>query len=399
MTNHTLQLADRVRGLTAPTTFGRVLGVPPEGSVALTSGSPDVGLLPADEIADATAAVIADPVRRARALDYAARPGSLELREWIAAREGVDPSRVFITNGALHAISVSLQSTVNPGDVLVVESPLYPLALSVAQLTGAVVETVPTDAHGLDVDALEAKLSAGLRPAAVYVVPDFQNPSGAVLAPERRVRLVELAERYGFVVVSDNPYATLRWAGEVIPDLDPASDRVIHANTFSKVLGPGLRVGWLVLPEWAYPGAVDIRARTDQHPSSLIQEIVAEIAARRGRFDEIARRATAEYAVRAEALIGGLRDGLGDAIDVATPEGGLFAWVRLNRVGADEFAEHLAGRGILVNPGSQFSPAGTATADTLTRIRLTFARHDADTLRQAARSISEAHHDLEAARR
>lgn len=398
MTNHTLQLADRVRGLTAPTTFGRVLGVPPEGSVALTSGSPDVGLLPADEIADATAAVIADPVRRARALDYAARPGSLELREWIAAREGVDPSRVFITNGALHAISVSLQSTVNPGDVLVVESPLYPLALSVAQLTGAAIETVPTDAHGLDVDALEAKLSAGLRPSAVYVVPDFQNPSGAVLAPERRVRLVELAE----LRLRRRLRQSVRDAavgGEDIPDLDPASDRVIHANTFSKVLGPGLRVGWLVLPEWAYPGAVDIRARTDQHPSSLIQEIVAEIAARRGRFDEIARRATAEYAVRAEALIGGLRDGLGDAIDVATPEGGLFAWVRLNRVGADEFAEHLAGRGILVNPGSQFSPAGTATADTLTRIRLTFARHDADTLRQAARSISEAHHDLEAARR
>ena len=399
MTNDAPRLADRVRDLAAPTTFGRVLGAPPEGAIALTSGSPDVSLLPSAEIATAAATVLADPVRRARSLDYAARPGSAELREWIGAREGVDPSRVLITNGALHAISVSLRATVNPGDVLVVESPLYPLALSAAQLTGAQIETVPTDAHGLDVDALEEKLVGGLRPAAVYLVPDFQNPSGAVLSARRRARLVDQAERYGFVVVSDNPYAPLRWAGERIPDLDAGSDRVIRANTFSKVIGPGLRLGWLVLPEWAYPGAIDLRARTDQHPSSLTQEIVAEIVVRRGLFDEIAARATAEYAVRAQALIGALREGLGDAVDVAVPEGGLFAWAKLTRVGADDLAEELADRGILVNPGSQFSPPGTATADTLARVRMTFARHDAETLRAAAVRIAQAHADLEGTRR
>lgn len=388
-------LADRVRDLTAPTSFGRVLGSPPEGSLALTSGSPDVGLLPRDEIARATADVLADPARAARALDYSARPGHEGLREWAARREGVDPSRVVVTNGALHALALSLLSVVDPGDTIVVENPVYPLALSVIQLTGARVEAVPADADGLDVDELERRIAAGLRPRAVYVVPDFHNPTGAVLSAERRRRLVELAERHGFVVVSDNPYAPLRWAGEAVPDLDAASDRVFRANTFAKVFGPGLRVGWLVLPEWAVPGATDLRARTDQHASSLVQEIVADLAIEQGLFEDVARRAADEYAVRADALVGRLQDGLGEAVSVAHPDGGLFAWVRLHRVDADALAARLADRGILVNPGSQFSPRDADATHVAPHLRITFARHDADTLRRVADEVALAHRALE----
>lgn len=391
-----MTLSARVAALAPPTSFGSVLGSPPAETIALTSGSPDVSLLPADAIACATAEVLADPARAPRALDYSARPGHAGLRDWIARREGVESDRVVITNGALHALSLSLLATVDPGDVVVVENPVYPLALSAIQLTGARVETVPTDADGLDVDALEARLAAGLRPRAVYVVPDFHNPTGAVLSAERRIRLVALAERHGFVVVSDNPYASLRWAGEKIADLDVGSDRVIRANTFAKVLGPGLRLGWAVLPEWAVPGVLALRARSDQHASSLTQEIVAELVTNQGLYDDVARAASAEYARRAAAFVGALREGLGAGASVALPDGGLFAWLRLAHADADQLAARLADRGILVNPGSQFAPLGDDTApDARRHLRMTFARHDADTLRRAAQTIADVHADAE----
>jgi 2-aminoadipate transaminase len=339
--------------------------------------------------------VLGDPVRAARALDYSARQGHAGLRAWAAEREGVDEGRVVLTNGALHALSLALLATVDPGDTVVVENPVYPLALSVIQLTGARVEPIGSDADGLDVDELERRIDEGLRPRAVYVVPDFHNPTGAILAASRRTRLVELAERHGFVVVSDNPYAPLRWRGERIADLDTASDRVIRANTFAKVHGPGLRLGWAVLPEWAVPGALALRARTDQHPSSLVQEVVADLVVRQGLFDEVAAAASGEYRRRADALVGALREGLGDAARVALPDGGLFAWLRLERVDADALAARLADQGVLVNPGSQFSSREHASPEVAKHVRMTFARHDVRTLRQAAAAIAEAHDELE----
>ncbi|QAY71598.1 PLP-dependent aminotransferase family protein [Xylanimonas protaetiae] len=393
MTADTRVLAGRVRGLAAPTRFGAVLGAPPADSIALTSGSPDVALLPAEQIAAATARVLADPRRAAVALDYSHRPGHAGLRAWLAEREGVSVDRVVLTNGALHALALPLLAVVEPGDVVVVENPVYPLLLGVLQLTGARVEAVPTDADGLDVDALERRLADGLRPRALYVVPDFQNPTGATLSAPRRARLVELAERYGFLVLSDNPYTALRWAGDRPADLDLGSDRVVHANTFSKVFGPGLRLGWAVLPEWVTPGVLDLRARTDQHASSLVQEIVADLVLVDDLYDVVAQRAASEYARRAAALVEGLRAALGTAVSVDLPDGGLFAWVHIGP-GADALAARLGDHGVLVSPGSQFVVPGSPAADgaaVAEHLRVSFARHGLDTLAEAVRRFTTAH--------
>lgn len=391
MSTNTL-LAERVSGLVAPSGFGAVLGRPADDAIHLTGGSPAVETLPRDEIAGLTRAVLDDPATAATALDYTGHQGSPALRAWIGAREGVDASRVVITNGALHGLSLSLLSTVDPGDLVLVENPTYPLAVKALQLTGARAGSVPVDRDGLDVEALAEQLRAGSRPRAVYVVPDFQNPTGAVLSSERRRRLVELAETFGFVVISDNPYSALRGAGAALPDLDVASDRVVRVNTFSKTLGPGLRLGWAVAPPWLVPGLLDLRSRHDQHASSLLQAVVARLVGEGDLFDRTVAAAAALYHERATALVDGLSAALGEAVEVDRPEGGVFAWPRFTdpSVDVDALAAASAEEGAVFLPGSQFAVVGDA-AHARRHARVSFGQASPERLREAAARIGRAH--------
>jgi len=386
-------LAVRVAGLTAPSAFGRVLGRPPADAISLAGGSPAVEALPSADLAAAVAEVLRDQSRAAAALDYSAQAGSPVLRRWLADREGVDADRVVITNGALHGLSLSFLATVDPGTTVVVEDPTYPLALKALQLTGADVTAIPVDGDGLRTDLLEERLRAGLRPSALYTVPDFQNPTGRTLSVERRAHLVELAETYGFVVVSDNPYAELRWQGDRPADLDASSDRVIRVNTFSKTLGPGLRLGWAVLPEWAHQGFIDLRSRSDQHPSSLTQAAVAELVTRPGFFDGVVAAATALYRHRAAVFIDALRAEFGDAIEVEVPQGGVFAWPRFldRRADVDEITARAAAAGVLLLPGSQFAVGDAAEISRYARA--SFGQADDDALREGARRLAVAYRE------
>ena len=386
-------LADRVRGLRSPSAFGSVLGEVRSDAIALTGGSPALEALPREALVAATAKVLSDAPRAARALDYSAHQGHAGLREWIARREGVDASRIVVSNGALHALSLVFLATVDPGDTVVVEDPVYPLVAKVLQLAEARTEAVPVDENGLDVDELERRLDAGLRPRALYVVPDFHNPTGRVLSAERRVRLVELAERFGFVVVSDNPYVELRGTGERLADLDLASDRVVRVNTFSKTLGPGLRLGWAALPEAIVPGFLDLRSRLDQHASSLTQEVVAEFVAT-GAFQPLVDAASVLYRRRGVAFVDALRSHLGDAVAVPLPDGGVFTWPRLtdDRVSVADLARAAAAEGVLIIPGEQF---GSHDTDAARYFRASFGQHDEATLVEAAQRLASAYRTLE----
>lgn len=401
-------LAGRVAGLRSPSAFGSVLGEVRHDAIALTGGSPALEALPREALIAATQQVLSDAPRAARALDYSAHQGHAALRGWIATREGVDADRVVISNGALHALSLTFLATVNPGETVVVENPVYPLVAKVLQLADARIEAVPVDEHGLDVDDLERRLAAGLRPRAVYVVPDFHNPTGRVLSAARRTRLVELAERYGFLVVSDNPYAELRGAGERIADLDTGSDRVVRVNTFSKTLGPGLRLGWAVLPRPLVAGFLDLRSRLDQHASSLTQEVVAEYLST-GAFDGLVAVASDLYRARAVVFTGALTAALGNAVEVALPDGGVFAWPRLtdDSVRVADFAAAAAAAGVLVIPGEQFSVSGdgasgarasgarTDATHSNRHFRASFGQQNESTLVEAAARLASAYSTLE----
>jgi len=392
-------LADRVTGLRSPSAFGAVLGEVRADAIALTGGSPALEALPREALVAATAAVLSDAPRAARALDYSAHQGHAGLRAWIGEREGVDAGRIVVSNGALHALSLVFLATVDPGDTVVVEDPVYPLVAKVLQLTGARTEAVPVDEHGLDVDELERRLEAGLRPRALYVVPDFHNPTGRVLSADRRVRLVGLAERFGFYVVSDNPYVELRGTGERIADLDLGSDRVVRVNTFSKTLGPGLRLGWAALPAAVVPGFLDLRSRLDQHASSLTQEVVAEFVAT-GAFEPLVAAASDLYRRRAVSFTTALGDAFGGAVEVPLPDGGVFTWPRLadDRVPVADLARAAAAEGVLVIPGEQFAPPardGTAGSDAARHFRASFGQHDESTLVEAAQRLASAYQSLE----
>jgi 2-aminoadipate transaminase len=359
-------------------------------AIELLGGIPDPSVLPAPELAEATARVLAQPGQPA--LQYSRTEGIPALREWIAARERVPVSRIVVTNGGFHGLALAIQTTVERGDLVAVDNPIFPLFLRGLELSAADILPVRVGAHGIDVDQLGALLRDGARPAALYTVPDFHNPTQGSLALEGRRELVRLAEQYGFVVFADNPYRELRFAGPA-PAEEPFnhSERVIHVNTFTKTLGPGLRLGWLVLPEWLAPDVIALRSRQDSHSSTFVQAVVADLLTQEpGLFDATLDRARALYASRARTLAEALEREAPGEFDVEVPEGGLFLWPRLldDRVDADRLAADASAEGVEYQRGS-FFPSGPGT-DAARHLRLAFGDTGEHRLAEAAARLARA---------
>ncbi len=247
-------------------------------------------------------------------------------------------------------------------------------------------------AAGLDLDELETRLREGARPSALYTVPDFHNPSQGSLPLESRRELVRLAEHYGFVVFADNPYRELRFEGGST-DEEPFnhSEQVIHVNTFTKTLGPGLRLGWLVLPDALVPDVVALRSRQDSHSSTLVEAIVADLLTHDdGLFDRTLTAARGLYASRARALAAALEREAPGVFDIEVPLGGLFLWprVRDERIDADRLADDASDEGVLYQRGSFFA-SGPGT-DAARHLRLAFGDTPIERLDEAAARIGRA---------
>lgn len=380
-----------VAAFTAPKGFGdQTLRDRRPDAIELLGGIPDPSVLPTAELAEATARVLAQP--GAPSLQYSRTEGIPALREWIASHEGVAVDRVLVTNGGFHGLSIAVQTVLERGDLVAVDNPVFPLFLRGLQLADARVLPIPVGADGLDVDALAAQLHAGARPAAVYTVPEFHNPSQSSLPTARRRDLVELAERYGFVVFADDPYRELRFHGEA-ESLAPFhdSDHVIHVNTFTKTLGPGLRLGWVVLPDRLIPDAVALRSRQDGHSSTFVQAVVAELlTSDAGLFPRVLGEARALYRSRAHALADALSTAAPGVFDVTVPDGGLFLWPRLtdDALDADRLAADATVEGVEYQRGS-FFPSGPGT-DADRHLRLAYGDTSEESLREAAARLARA---------
>lgn len=380
-----------IEAFTVPKGFGdQTLRDRRPDAIELLGGIPDPSVLPTAELAEATARVLAAP--GAPSLQYSRTEGIPALREWIAAREGVAVERVLITNGGFHGLALAVQTVLERGDLVAVDNPVFPLFLRGLELADARVLPIRVGAEGLDVDELAARLRDGARPAAVYTVPEFHNPSQSSLPTERRRELVALAERFGFVVFADDPYRELRFHGEpesVAPFHD--SGRVIHVNTFTKTLGPGLRLGWVVLPERLVPDAVALRSRQDSHSSTFVQAVIAELlTSDAGLFDRVLERARSLYRSRARALADALEAEAPGVFDVTVPDGGLFLWPRLNdeAIDADRLAADASAEGVEYQRGSFFA-SGPGT-DAGRHLRLAYGDTDEDDLRTAAARLARA---------
>lgn len=308
---------------------------PPPGTISFGGGIPDPATLPLPGLAAAALRVLAED--GVAALQYGGSLGDDGLREQLAARYGLrygvklSPDQVMITTGSSQALDALCAVLVDPGDAVLTEDPAFTGSLWTFRAHGARLVPVPVDDAGLDVAVLEERLRVlrrdGVQPKLIYTTPDFQNPTSVNLTFRRRLRLVELAEEFGCVVVEDTAYEEVRIDGTPVPSLlSLAPERVVQMGTFSKTVGPGLRTGWLL----GAPQAVEhaARGRTDMGSTITLSKVMAGFLAD-GALDPHLERMRRVYQAKRDAMVQALGETVGGYADWAVPEGGFFLWLRL----------------------------------------------------------------------
>jgi DNA-binding transcriptional MocR family regulator len=319
-------------------------------SISFARGIPAPECLPVEELADCARAALERDGRTI--LSYGPSPGYGPLREWIAERHGVDPARVFITNGSLQGF-VFLAQQLAPGKRVFVERPTYDRPLKILRELGAEVVGIDTDDDGLDPDALERALAAGEKPAFLYLIPTFQNPTGRTLSEERRRRVVELARERELLVLEDDPYGLVRFDGEPLPSLlELSGGETAYSSSFSKTISPGLRVGWFVFPDALAKQIEATATATYITPVLLGQATVHEFVAR-GRFEPNLERVTELLGARRDAMLSALDRELPQA-RITRPDGGYFLWAELPGVDASDLLARAEAAGVTFVKGMDF---------------------------------------------
>jgi DNA-binding transcriptional MocR family regulator len=319
-------------------------------TISFARGIPAPECLPVEELADCARVALERDGRTI--LSYGPSPGYAPLRDWIAARHDVDPSRVFITNGSLQGF-VFLAQRLAPGKRVLVERPTYDRPLKILKELGADVVGIACDDEGLDPDALEKELRAGQAPAFLYLIPTFQNPSGRTLSTERRKRIVELAREHDLLVLEDDPYGLVRFEGEPLPSLFELSDgETAYSSSFSKTIAPGLRVGWFVFPTELAREIEATATATYITPVLLGQATVHEFVSR-GSFEPNLERVRSLIGMRRDAMLAALDREL-PGVPITRPEGGYFLWAELDGVDAGELLARAEAAGVTFVKGTDF---------------------------------------------
>ncbi|MFI5619585.1 PLP-dependent aminotransferase family protein [Streptomyces sp. NPDC051567] len=303
------------------------------GLISFAGGLPAPELFDAEGLRAAYDAAFAVSARRA--LQYSTTEGAPELRGAVAARAtarglATAPDDVLVTSGSQQALALITATLVEPGDVVLVENPTYLAALQCFGLAGARVVPVPCDEEGILPDAL-AEIVARERPKLLYTVPTFQNPTGRTLPAARRAAVAQVAARLGLWLVEDDPYGDLRYEGAEVPWLAAhpgAEDRTALLGSFSKIMAPGLRLGWLRAPAALRRAAVVAKQAADLHTSTVDQLAAARYLEAVDLDAHVATVRTA-YRARRDALLAGLGDALPAGSVWNRPEGGMFVWARL----------------------------------------------------------------------
>ncbi|MFC5236432.1 PLP-dependent aminotransferase family protein [Pseudonocardia zijingensis] len=357
--------------------------------ISLAGGLPGTDLLPRERIAAALAEAMTDPA----AVQYGETAGLHRLREAVAAHESgrigrpVGAGDVVVTSGSQQALDLLARAVLDPGDAVVVEDPVYVGALQVFQAAGAALHPVPVDADGMAVDVLAERLAAGLRPRLVHTVSSFHNPRGATLTAPRRALLAQLAERYGFLVVEDDPYGLLAFDGPPPVPVAAHGDRVVRLGSASKVLAPALRVGWLTGPAALCAAVERLKQCTDLCSSSLTQLVTADLLTDEAWFAGHLDGLRAALRERASALTGAVSAEFGDTVTCSVPTGGMFCWLEFTD--GTRPADLLPGaldHGVGYVPGTAFAVGQDLSA----AARLCFASNDPARLHTAVARLGAA---------
>lgn len=367
-----------------------------ENIISLAGGIPSDALFDFEGLSQATQLAITEQPKTA--FQYGLTEGSGVLRDRIAelcAVRGVKTrgDDIVVTAGSQQALDLIMRSMVDPGDVFVVERPTYLAALQTLELAQAQVMSVSSDADGMVVDELEDLLKKQ-RIKGVYIVPNFGNPSGVTLSYERRLKLIQLAERYGFVIIEDDPYGELRFTEERNPTLFQlaqeqlgSTEYVLYTSTFSKVLAPGLRLGWAILPDWLLHKVAIIKQAADLHASALSQT-VAECYLGLGRLDSQIEKIRHAYKHKGELLAQLVEKELGDVITFNQPKGGMFLWAkfRQNDFNTTEWLKKTLEQGVVFVPGEFFFPDNLDYST----LRLSFATATDEQMHEAVARLRRA---------
>jgi 2-aminoadipate transaminase len=296
--------------------------------ISFARGIPAPECLPVEELADCAKAAIERDGKSV--LSYGPGGGYGPLREWIAARHGVDPGRVVVTSGSLQGFVFLAEQLVQPGARVLVEAPTYDRPIKILRRLGAEIVGLPMDDDGLQPEALEQALASGPKPAFLYTIATFQNPSGRTLSEERRRRVVELAREHDLLVLEDDPYGLVRYDGEALPTLFELEGgvNVAYASSFSKTIAPGVRVGYFILPAELAAKIEALAVSTYISPPFMTQATVHEFL-RRGNFNSNLERVSGLLGARRNAMLEALQRRLPEDATWSRPEGGYFVWVDL----------------------------------------------------------------------
>ena len=359
--------------------------------ISFGGGLPAPKVFPVKEFQEACNTVLTK--HGAQALQYSTTEGYRPLREMISRHAGrytveLTPENILITSGSQQALDFIGRLFINRGDYIVVESPTYLGALQAWNAYGAQYISVPADENGMIVDELEAALRVG--PKFIYVLPNFQNPSGSTLSLERRQKLVELADKYGVPIVEDDPYGQLRYEGEHLPSvvyLDSQmrvpngghySGNVIYLSTFSKLLAPGLRLAWVVAPPEVIRRLVMTKQAADLHTASFNQYVAYEVG-KGGFLDEHVKYIRQVYKERRDVMLEMMEEVFPSEMRWTHPQGGMFLWgIMPEGTDAAEVLKIAIERKVAFVPGASFHPNGGG-ANTM---RINFSYSDPDTIRE-----------------
>ncbi len=359
--------------------------------ISFASGIGDANLFPAEDIRKALQSVM----RRdgIAALDYGERSGYGPLRESIAhilASQGVQtlPENILITAGSQQALSLVSQLLLNPGDVILVESPTYSGALDLFHALGFNIVGIPVDAQGMQVEGLE-KLLQQHHPKLIYTIPNFHNPTGTCLTTARRRQLLVLAERYNIPIIEDDFVGDLRYEGHTQPALkalDPGGC-VIYISTFSKMLMPGLRVGFIAADGPVYDSLVNFKRIHDVATSALVQRAL-EAYVTVGRYQTHLRRSCQTFRKRRDVMVTAIKRYLPAGVRFDTPQGGLFIWLQLHHDLSSEKLLPLAWEeGVDFAPGKPFFPDGIQGSNWL---RLNFVAQEPEQIEEGIKRLGKA---------
>jgi 2-aminoadipate transaminase len=362
--------------------------------ISLAGGLPDTSTFPTETFAAVTQRIAAESC--AKALQYGPTEGLPETKECIAevmAAEGMraDPEDMVVTTGGQQVIDLVVKTLVDPGDVIVAEAPTYPGAVPTFYSYQADVVQIEMDAHGMRVDLLEEALDRldrdGRRPKFIYTVPTFQNPAGVTMSLERRHRLVEIANERELLVLEDNPYGMLRYEGEALPPLRSLDGGVfvMYLGTFSKILSPGIRLGWVVAPPPVLE-KINLGKQAADLCTSTLSQLMVQAYFEQSRWRDYVEALTELYRDRRDTMLDALAEFFPREAEWTRPQGGMFIWATLpDFIDTTDLLARALRENVAFVPGSGAYLDGRGRSS----MRLNFSASDGDDIREGIRRIGE----------